>query len=403
MRILIADKLSSHVQQELIQQDCTVRVNPSIKGDTLTATLGDFDPQVLVVRSTKVQKEHLTAAPSLSLIIRAGAGVNTIDLDTASNQGIYVANCPGKNAVAVAELAMGHIINADRRIADNVMALRNGQWGKKTFTKNCSGLKHRTLGIIGMGSIGRELAQRATAFEMNVLGWDPFVDEKTMTSCGVSKVEELLDMVGRVNALSVHLPLNDTTRGLINAEVLQALQPGSIFINTSRGEVVNEAHLATAVQERGIRAGLDVFCQEPSSDGEWEQPLAKLDNVFGTHHIGASTAQASEAVGDEVIHIISTWLATGSVPNCVNLAQQKHASHLLVVRHEDAVGVLADILDKLRRANINVQEMENIIFRGAKAACARIQVNRPPSSDILNELRQSDRIFATDLIPLSNT
>ena len=128
-----------------------------------------------------------------------------------------------------------------------------------------------------------------------------------------------------------------------------------------------------------------------------------MDGFYGTHHIGASTAQASEAVGDEVIRIVQTWLATGSVPNCVNLAQQKHASHLLVIRHADAVGVLAEILDKLRRANINIQEMENIIFKGAIAACARIQVDSPPSQELLNELSRSERVFATDLIPLKHS
>lgn len=399
MRILIADKLTPTVQSTLLAAKCQVTVDASLKLDSLQQHLIDLDPHVLVVRSTKVQQQHLKAAPSLSLVIRAGAGVNTIDLDAASKLGIYIANCPGKNAVAVAELTMGHLLNADRRISDNVSALRAGKWAKKQFTKGCQGLKTRSLGIIGMGSIGQEVAKRANAFDMTVFGFDPFVDANTMKAHGVAKEEKITELAAKVDALSVHLPLNDHTREIINQEVLQAMKPGALLINTSRGPIVDEQALKQAIEQKGIRAGLDVFCNEPNGDGDWLQPLAQYAGVYGTHHIGASTAQASEAVGEEVGRIITHWMATGAVLNCVNLAKQSHASHLLVIRHEDAVGVLADILDKLRRANINVQEMENIIFKGAFAACARIQIDQEPTAALLQSL-ENDKIFAVDLVTL---
>ena len=400
MRILIADKLTPTVPNQLTKADCQVFVDPSLKEDSLRERLKEVDPQVLIVRSTKVKEEHLQAASSLSLVIRAGAGVNTIDLDTASKWGIYVANCPGKNAVAVAELTLGHILNADRRISDNVAALRNGKWAKKQFTKGCKGLKTRSLGIIGMGSIGKEVAQRAHAFGIHLFGWDPFVSSDIMAAHHVQKENELLEMASKVDILSVHLPLNAKTRGLINADVFDAMKPHALLVNTSRGPVVDETALTQAIQEKGIRAGLDVFCNEPSGDGPWEQPLSRFPEVYGTHHIGASTDQASEAVGDEVVRIITHWIATGSVINCVNLAQTSHASHLLIIRHVDAVGVLADILDKLRRANINVQEMENIIFRGAFAACARIQIDSAPTTELIEEIQNAEKIFAVDLVAL---
>ena len=400
MRILIADQLSAQVPTGLRELRCDVIVDGTLSGDALRDKISDLDPQVLVVRSTKVQEQHLRAAPSLSLVIRAGAGVNTIDVDTASRWGIYVANCPGKNAVAVAELTWGHIINADRRIADNVSALREGQWRKKTFAKGCRGLKSRVLGIVGAGSIGREVAQRGQAFGMHVLGWDPFVTDQEMSAHGIHKQESLIEMSRQVDVLSVHLPLNDSTRGIIDHGVLGALQAHAIFVNTSRGSVVDEEALGHAIEEKQLRVGLDVFCQEPSSDGAWEQALVAHDTVYGTHHIGASTEQASEAVGDEVLRIVAALIQTGSVPNCVNLAQQRHASALLVVRHADAVGVLADVLDQLRRANINVQEMENIIFRGALAACARIQIDRAPDDSTLTEIQRSEHIFSIEVVAL---
>ncbi len=208
-------------------------------------------------------------------------------------------------------------------------------------------------------------------------------------------------MVAQVDVLSVHLPLKDQTRGMIGADFFEVMKEGAIFINTSRGEIVDEIALLEAAQQRGIRVGLDVFCKEPSTDGAWIKDLAQLSGVYGTHHIGASTEQSSEAVGDEVFQIIKTWISTGAVPNCVNLAHQSHASHLLVVRHADEVGVLAEVLDTLRRAEINVQEMENVVFKGALAACARIQVNKPPSVELMNELETSVHIFTVDLIFLN--
>ena len=250
-----------------------------------------------------------------------------------------------------------------------------------------------------MGSIGQEVAKRANAFDMTVFGFDPFVDANTMKAHGVAKEEKITELAAKVDALSVHLPLNDHTREIINQEVLQAMKPGALLINTSRGPIVDEQALKQAIEQKGIRAGLDVFCNEPNGDGDWLQPLAQYAGVYGTHHIGASTAQASEAVGEEVGRIITHWMATGAVLNCVNLAKQSHASHLLVIRHEDAVGVLADILDKLRRANINVQEMENIIFKGAFAACARIQIDQEPTAALLQSL-ENDKIFAVDLVTL---
>lgn len=403
MRVLFADKIASHVLQNLTERGFEVHSNPKLKGEDLEIAIREFQPETLVVRSTKVTNNHLNSSDKLALVIRAGAGVNTIDLDSASRLGIFVANCPGKNAVAVAELAMGHILNADRRIADNVASLRAGEWKKKQFGQGCQGIKGRTLGIIGLGNIGQELTRRAHAFDMTVLGYDPFLPSNRAAEIGVELIDNLVELASRVDVLSVHVGLNEQTRGMISAEVLAALKPGSIFVNTARGPVVDQPALEKAISERGIVAGLDVFENEPSADGEWQTAIAQLPGVYGTHHIGASTQQATHSVGDEVLRIIDNYQQSGSVPNCVNIAKSSPATHMLVVRHLDEVGVLARVLDQLSTAGVNVQEMENIVFQGAIAACARIRTDHAPADSVLAEIESDPAVHAVSLVALESS
>lgn len=402
MKVLIADKMAPVVAPSLKALGCEVIQDESLSGEALKEAIAEVNPAVLIVRSTKVGEEHLASGRALALVIRAGAGVNTIALDAASQRGVYVSNCPGKNAAAVAELALGHILNADRRIADNVKALRDGEWKKKTFAKGTMGLKDRTLGLIGMGSIGTEVARRAKAFDMTVVAWDISLTASRAAALGVVQASSASEVAAAADVLSVHIALNEHTRGLVSREIFSAMKPGAIFVNTSRGEVVDEEALSEAIDALGIKAGLDVFCGEPTSDGPWRSPLAEKSGVYGTHHIGASTEQAAEAVGDEVVRIVKTYQNSGEVPNCVNLSRSLHASHLLVVRHKDEVGVLAHVLNSLQRANINVQEMQNIVFDGAHAACAHIQVTPGPVASVVAEIETYPSIFAVDVVALEN-
>ena len=406
LRVLIADKLPDTARTSLQEAGCEVVVNAALKGPALTEAMSSVNPDVLVVRSTRVLAEDFEAARRLSLVVRAGAGVNTIDLTTASSRGVYVANCPGKNAIAVAELAFAHILNADRRLADAVADLRDGNWKKKTYAK-ARGLHGRTLGVIGCGTIGREVIRLGRAFGMEVVAWSRSLTEAEATAMGATKAAHAVDVARAADVISVHLALNASTLGFVGDSIFQALRPGAIFVNTSRGDVVDEASLAEAVRTKGVRAGLDVFVGEPSSDGPWKTDLADLQGIYGTHHVGASTDQAQEAVADAATEIIATYAATGSVLNCVNLADRTPATHLLVVRHRDEIGVLAAILDLLREATINVEQMENIIFKAstdstqARAACARIQVVGQPPPSVLALINDQDAVFDAKLVPLS--
>jgi D-3-phosphoglycerate dehydrogenase / 2-oxoglutarate reductase len=400
MRVLIADEFEASGRAQLDAIGCDVCFAPKLKEAALVAAVEEFLPDVLVVRSTMVP-EAVLAAGAIKLVVRAGAGYNTIDVAAASRRGIYVSNCPGKNSVAVAELAFGLILALDRRIPENILALREGRWNKSGFSKS-RGLMGRTLGLIGVGQIGREMISRAKAFGLPVTAWSRSLTPESAKALGVEYNASPAEVAWAADIVSVHLALNAGTKGMVGAEFFEAMRPGAYFINTSRAEVVDQEALARAVEGKHIRAGLDVFAQEPAGGaGEFADEIVKLNGVYGTHHIGASTEQAQEAIAAETVRIIRTFLHTGQVPNVVNLARSTPATCALVVRHLDRPGVLAAVLDSVRTAGINVQEMENIIFDGAEAAVARIHLERSPDEAVLDQIRASSpHILEVALIDL---
>jgi D-3-phosphoglycerate dehydrogenase len=396
MLVLIADKFEQSGRDGLQAIGCEVSFQPDLKDESLVEEIGTQKPDVLVVRGTKVTEQMLAAGP-LKLIVRAGAGYNTIDVAAASRRGIYVSNCPGKNSIAVAELAFALILALDRRIADNVIALRAGEWNKKEFSK-ARGLFGRTLGLVGLGKIGQEMIPRAKAFGMPVIAWSRSLTEEKAVELGVVRMDSPLDVAREADIVSLHVALKPDTRMLVGPAFFKGMKERAYFINTSRGEVVDQAALVEAIHAKGIRAGLDVFAIEPTSAvAEFADPVAGEASVYGTHHIGASTDQAQEAIAAETVRIIQSFKETGQVPNVVNLAQRTPATHRLVVRHRDRPGVLAQVLDAIKAEHINVQEMENIVFEGAEAAVARINLDKAPSSATLDRLRGGN----SDIIELN--
>jgi D-3-phosphoglycerate dehydrogenase len=401
MKVLIVDKLPGGAAARLRAEGCAVVEAVGLKGDALVEALRREDPDVLVVRSTKVTQAHLDANARLSLVVRAGAGVNTIDVEAASARGIYVSNCPGKNAEAVAELAFGLLLCADRQIPNATRDLRAGQWRKKHYSQ-AQGLYGRTLGLLGMGYVGRAMALRARAFGMQVVAWSRSLGPEEARALGIGYAASPLEVAAAADFVSVHVALSAETEGLIDDAFIDAMRPGAVLINTARGEVAREESLLRGVQEKGLRCGLDVWAQEPAGDeGELSSALLAQEQVYGTCHVAASTEQAQEAVAAQAVAIALAWHQTGVVPCCVNLARRSRASHMLVVRHRDRVGVLAQVLDVLRRDEVNVQEMENIIFDGGEAAVARIRLGCGPSAAAQEEIQRAQHVLAVDLLPLT--
>ena len=393
MKVLVADKFEKTGIDGLKAAGCDIVYEPDLKDDALTQAIKNTGADVLVVRSTAVTAPMLESG-ALSLVVRAGAGYNTIDVATASKRGIYVSNCPGKNAIAVAELAFALLLALDRRVPDNVADLRAGTWNKKEYSK-AKGLFGRTLGLLGYGNIGQEMAKRAHAFGMPIVVWSRrFASGRENIAdapIAMQMAKSPEEVAERSDVLSVHLALTPETRGLVSASVIDTLKPGSYFVNTARAEVVDYAALEKAVRERNIRVGLDVFAGEPSAaTGEFKDALASHPSVYGTHHIGASTDQAQEAIAAETVRIIASYKDTGKVPNVVNLAKKTPATHMLVVRHRDRPGVLAHVFDHLRNGDINVQETENVIFEGAQAAVARINLDGAPSDALLKAIQEGN-------------
>jgi D-3-phosphoglycerate dehydrogenase / 2-oxoglutarate reductase len=386
MKVLIADAFEDSGRSGLESIGCEVEYQPGVKDESLVEAIRSAQPEVLIVRSTRVTEPMLDAGP-VKLIVRAGAGYNTIDVAAASKRGIYVSNCPGQNSTAVAELAFGLILAVDRRIADCAAQLRAGQWNKGEFSK-AKGLRGRTLGLIGLGNIGREMIPRAKAFDMRVIGWSRRLTPDLAEELGIAYRESREAVAAESDVVSVHLALNGDTRESLSTAFFEAMKPGAIFINTSRGEIVDQPALVAAMRSKGIRAGLDVFASEPAgASGEYQDDIIREAGLCGTHHIGASTEQAQEAIAAETVRIVRVFKETGKVPNVVNLARSSPATHRLVVRHRDRPGVLAHVFDLLRSAGKNVQETENIVFEGAEAAVARINIDDPLSEDVLKALR----------------
>jgi D-3-phosphoglycerate dehydrogenase len=392
VRVLFADKLPDQSRTRLAAAGFEVLAEPELSGDALADRLAEVAPDVLVVRSTKVSAAHVAACASLSLVVRAGAGVNTIDLEACSGAGVFVANCPGKNAVAVAELTFALLLAIDRHVVEGAVDLRAGRWNKGAYSK-AEGLKGRTLGLLGFGGIGQAVARRARAFGMPVVAWSRSLTADAAAAAGVILAATPEEVARQADVLSVHLALTPETRGLVGESVFTALRHGSVVLNTSRAAVLDEDALLTALDARSLRAGLDVFSGEPNGkEGPFQHPLASHPRVVGSHHIGASTTQAQQSVGDEVCRIVEGFRDQGRVHNCVNTLLRSSADHRVVVRHRDRVGVLASILSLLREDAINVQEMENLVFPGG-AAIARIQVSGRPSADLGQRLALVEHVL----------
>ncbi|MBA3316894.1 MAG: ACT domain-containing protein, partial [Gemmatimonadales bacterium] len=390
MKVLIADRFEKVGIDGLKELGCSVVSQPDLTAEALPGAVREVDPHILIVRSTKVTGQTLNAGTSLTLVIRAGAGIDTIDVDTASSRGIFISNCPGKNSIAVAEVVMGLVLACDRRIPDQVADLRLGKWNKAEYSK-ARGLYGRTLGIVGLGQIGKEVAVRARAFGMRVLAWSRTLTHAEADRLAIAYAQSPLEVARLSDVVTINVAANAETRHLVNAEFLAAMRPGAYLINTSRGSVVDEDALQLAIADKKLRAGLDVFQNEPAGGtGEFSSPILQAPGVYGTHHVGASTDQAQVAIAHEVIRIVQAFQASGGVPNVVNRLARSSASHVLVIRHRNRPGVLAHVFGVLANAEINVEEVENIIYHGAQATLARIHLDGAPGNGALERIKSGN-------------
>ncbi len=394
VKVLIADKFPEQYIQQLKDIDLDVIYSPKLGENDLPEAAKDVD--IVVVRSTIVNAATINASKNLNLIIRAGAGVNNIDIPAANQKGIYVANCPGMNSVAVAELAIGLMISLDRRIPDNVIDFRNGKWNKGEYSK-AEGLMGKTLGIIGVGNIGKEVAKRALALGMNVYG----KDISRIEGIAIKDFSEMNQLLPLCDVVTLHLPATPQTKGLFNKEMFSYMKPNALLINTARADLIDQDAMIEAIKTKNIRVALDVIKNEPEEKaGEIKSPLQELKNVYVTHHIGASTEQAQNAVAAETVKIIKDFISSGVIAHWVNRAKISDAHYQLVVKHYDKPGVLANIMSIIRDKNINIEEIENVIFDGGVVACCTMKLKTSITTEMIKQMQDNPNVLSVSHVAI---
>lgn len=406
MRVLVADKLHPRAVEELRTLPVDVLYEPEITKETLESKIPGVG--ILIVRSKEVTRKAIESARQLNLIIRAGAEVATIDVKAASERGIYVANCPGKNSSAVAELVFGMLVGIDRRIPDAVASLRAGKWERLEYGK-AEGLHGKTIGIAGLGAIGRDVASRARAFGLHPLAWSRSLTPGKANDLGVERVTSLDELASRSDIVTVHLALNDRTRQSFNKKIFDLMPKRGIFINLARPDLVDYEAMKDAIVNRGLRVGLDVIPDEPRGKKEIDPTLFNLTTpsatggfLYATPHIAASTDQSQLNIATETVRVVRSFLLEGQVPNVQNVLNLTNARFQMVVRMVDRVGTFANVLAVIKRHGINVEEVTNTVFEGGGASCAKLRVVSRPSEACFAEIRAFEEVLHVDIVPLPN-
>lgn len=406
MRLLVADKLHPRAVEELRTLPVDVLYEPEVTKETLESKIPGVG--ILVVRSKEVTRAAIESARQLNLIVRAGAETATIDVKAASERGIYVANCPGKNSSAVAELVFGMMVALDRRIPDAVASLRAGKWERLEYGK-AEGLVGKTIGIAGLGAIGKDVASRAKAFGLHPIGWSKNLTPARAAELGIGHASSIEELAQKSDILTLHLALNDRTRQIVSRKIFESMPKRAMLINCARPDLVDYDAMKDAIKDRGLRVAVDVIPNEPRGKKEISSDLFNLTApsstggfLYGTPHISASTDQAQLAIAQETVRIIRCFLTEGTVPNVQNVMNLSNARFQLVIRMLDRVGTFANVLAVIKRHGINVEEVTNTVFEGGGASCAKLRVVSRPSEACFAEIRAFEEVLHVDIVQLPN-
>ncbi|OIO75346.1 MAG: phosphoglycerate dehydrogenase [Zetaproteobacteria bacterium CG1_02_53_45] len=312
-KVWIADKMSQRAIEVFKARGILVDYKPGLSDEEKLAIAGDYDG-IAVRSSTTLKGDLLDAAKRVKVIGRAGIGVDNVDVPGCSRRGVVVMNTPFGNTITTAELAVAHIVAAARQIPQATASTRAGKWEKSSFMG--MELTGKKAGVIGAGNIGAIVCDRLKGLHMSVYVYDPFISDERAAAMGVTKVETVMQLAEIVDVLTIHVPLLDVTRNLINAEVLGRMKKGAILVNCARGGIVDEKALYEACASGHLRAAaLDVYEKEPAR----ENPLFELDNVTFTPHIGACSDEAQENVAVQIAEQMSDYLLHGTISNAVNV------------------------------------------------------------------------------------
>lgn len=380
-RVLVSDALSE-AGLTLLRKQTSLEVEyaPGLKEAELAAKIASFD--ALVIRSaSKVTKKVLDAATQLKVIGRAGIGVDNVDVDAASKRGVVVMNTPTGNSVTTAEHAISLLMSLARKIPQATASMKLGKWEKSKFQGR--ELAGKTLGILGLGTIGRIVADRAKGLKMNVIAFDPVLSADRAAQLGVELVS-VDDLFRRADAITAHTPLTQETRGIVNDDAIAKMKKGVLLINCSRGGVYDEGALA-----RGLESGklggvaLDVFVEEPVPA---DHPLLKLDGVITTPHLGASTEEAQERVAIEIVEQVIDFLASGTIVNAVNAPNVSREAAPKLAPYLSLAHKLGAFIAQVERVKPRTIEVECV---GDPADLGAMAVTRAAVAGILGEFLES--------------
>jgi D-3-phosphoglycerate dehydrogenase len=384
MKIVLAEKVSPATLAVFAAEPGWEVLTHDQLPDGLAAALADAD--ALVVRSAVQADDALMEhAPKLRVIGRAGVGVDNIDADAATRRGIVVMNTPGANAVAVAELTIGLMLALARKLPSANSTMHAGKWEKKSLQG--AELRGKTLGILGLGRIGLEVAKRARGFGLEIIGSDPFVSAAVARENGI-KLVTLDELIAGSNYITLHVGLTQQTTGVINAKTLAAMKKGVRIINCARGELIDDAALVEALKSGQVAgAALDVFAVEPAKN----TPYAELDNVILTPHIAGSTAEAQEAVGIQIAMQVREYLKLGVVQNAINLPSLSHEEYVVLAPYIDLAGRLGSFLAQAGKGGI---EAIDLIYGGALTEAKTDLVRNAAIEGLLQGSENVNRINA---------
>jgi len=387
MKIVLAEKVSPATLAVFAAEPGWVVLTHDQLPDGLPAALADAD--ALVVRSAVQADDALMAhAPKLRVIGRAGVGVDNIDAEAATRRGIVVMNTPGANAVAVAELTLGLMLALARKVPAANSTMHAGKWEKKNLQG--AELRGKTLGILGLGRIGLEVARRAKGFGLEIIGSDPFVSAAVAREAGI-KLVSLDELFAGSDYLTLHVGLTPQTAGVINAKTLAAMKKGVRIVNCARGELIDDAALVEALKSGKVAgAALDVFTVEPPK----ESPYLDLDNVILTPHIAGSTAEAQEAVGIQIARQVRDYLKLGVVQNAVNLPSLSHEEYVQLAPYIDLAGRLGSFLAQAGKGGI---ESIGLVYGGSLAEAKVDLVRNAAIAGLLEGSENVNRINATSV------
>ncbi len=357
-KVIVLDKISNEgldLLRAAAEKGIQFEVRTGLKGNELRQALAEFDGAIC--RSgVKITADALEGNRRLKAIVRAGVGTDNIDKNAATRLGIIVMNTPTGNTISTAEHAFALMLALSRNIAPAHQSLVEGRWDRNRYMG--AQLADKTLGVVGLGRIGQEVAKRAVAFQMRVLGFDPFVSEEQAAKLGIERVESVHDMLPRVDYLTVHTPLTAETKSLIGEREIQMLKPGVRLINCARGGIYDEAALVTGLKtEKLAGVALDVFENEPCTDS----PLFKMPNVLCTPHLGASTEEAQTQVAIEAVHLLINFLTTGEVRHAVNMSTIDPKTLELLRGHLDVAYRLGLLMSQWHVGSV---ESCNLTYRG---------------------------------------